>query len=113
MIWRVMPFGLTNAPATFQRLMDMQFAQYINKFLKVYIDDLLIYSDNFDDHLTHIERTLAKLAQAGLRASLEKTIWATNKVSYLGYILSPGKVEMEPEKVADALNIPTPDKVIN
>ena len=111
MIWRVMPFGLTNAPATFQRLMDIHFAEYINKFRKVYIDDLLIYSNDFDDHLIHIERTLAKLAQAGLKASLEKTMWATNKVP-LGYILSPGKMEMDPAKVADAL-IPTPDKVIN
>src|SRR6185437_14470994 len=95
------------------RLMDIQFAEYMNKFLKVYIDDLLVYSNSFDEHLLHIEKTLAKLAQAGLRASLEKTMWAASKVPYLGYILSPGKVEMDPDKVADALNIPTPDKVIN
>src|SRR6185437_6136933 len=49
------------------RLMDIQFAEYINQFLKVYIDNLLIYSNSFDEHLLHIEKTLAKLAQAGLR----------------------------------------------
>ena len=52
--WRVMPFGLTNAPATFQRCMDIILKEFINKFCCVYIDDIIIYSDNIDQHIEHL-----------------------------------------------------------
>ena len=112
-VWRVMPFGLMNAPATFQSIMDTHFADISGKFLRIYIDDLLVFSDHFIEHLEHLDRTLGRLEQVGLKASLEKTLWAVCRVPYLGYILTPGRVEMDPDKVRDALKIPTPDRVIN
>ena len=65
--YRRMPFGLTNAPVTFQRLMNRLFCGPKWKFLFVYIDDLLIVSQSFEEHLTHIEQVLRQLEDAGLR----------------------------------------------
>ena len=66
-VWCVMPFGLMNAPASFQRLIDSIFSSLKGKFFHAYIDDLLTYSDNFEDHLGHLEKILTMLAEGGLR----------------------------------------------
>ncbi|GET58728.1 enzymatic polyprotein, putative [Rhizophagus irregularis DAOM 181602=DAOM 197198] len=58
--YNVMPFGLTNAPATFQRLMDEILEEYINDFVVVYIDDIMIYSENLKDHMEHVEKFLER-----------------------------------------------------
>src|SRR6185437_15906246 len=107
-----MPFALMNAPASFQRYMDSVFSDLTGKYLHVYIDDLLIYSQTFEEHLRHFEIILKRLSDAGLKASLEKTLWFVSSLPYLGYILHQGHVSMDPEKVKDALAIQTPDKTI-
>src|SRR6185437_6982763 len=83
--------------------MDSVFSDLTGKYLHVYIDDLLIYSQTFEEHLRHFEIILKRLSDAGLRASLEKTLWFVSSLPYLGYILHQGHVSMDPEKVKDAL----------
>src|SRR5690348_5234807 len=65
--FNVMPFGLTNAPATFQRMMDKVLGELKEKFCAVYLDDILIYSETFEDHLVHIKMILDRLNENGLK----------------------------------------------
>ncbi|GET52748.1 hypothetical protein PTSG_12973 [Rhizophagus irregularis DAOM 181602=DAOM 197198] len=98
--YNVMPFGLTNAPASFQRLMDKVLKEYLNNFVIVYIDDIMIYSENFEDHLRHIKLVLEKLKEASLILKLKKCIFGKTEIEFLGHVVgknglkpSPGKVE--------------------
>ena len=68
----VMPFGLTNAPATFQRLMNKVFAGNLDKFIAVYLDDILIFSRNMDEHCEHLRWVLGQLREAKLYGRLHK-----------------------------------------
>ena len=67
-----MPFGLNNASATFQRLMNKVLRQYIGKFVQVYLDDVIIYSNNLDEHKRHIKAVLEKIREANLKFKLSK-----------------------------------------
>ncbi|CAB4435127.1 unnamed protein product [Rhizophagus irregularis] len=98
--YNVMPFGLTNAPASFQRLMDKVLKEYLNDFVIVYIDDIMIYSENFEDHLRHIKLVLEKLKEASLILKLKKCVFGKTEIEFLGHVVgknglkpSPGKVE--------------------
>src|SRR5438046_1223249 len=79
-----MPFGLKNTPATFQRLMNKLFREYLNDFAAVYIDDIMIYSKTFEEHLHHIESILKKLKEANIMLKLKKCKWGDRNVEYLG-----------------------------
>ena len=103
-----MPFGLTNAPATFQRLMNQLFEGEKWKFVHIYLDDILIVSPNFQEHLTHIEQVLAHLAEAGLRLKPAKCAFAQKKVDYLGFTLSAEGVCPNDGKVIAVKDFPRP-----
>src|SRR3954464_7495342 len=68
-----MPFGLTNAPAIFQRLMDMVLDKYREQFVNCFIDDLLVYSNTFNEHIDHLEKIFIALDNAGLRLNKDKS----------------------------------------
>ncbi|GET58687.1 hypothetical protein GLOIN_2v1765994 [Rhizophagus irregularis DAOM 181602=DAOM 197198] len=109
--YNVMPFGLTNAPASFQRLMDKVLKEYLNEFVIVYIDDIMIYSKNFEDHLKHIKLVLEKLKEASLILKLKKCIFGKTEIEFLGHVVgknglkpSPGKVE-KIQKLTAPINI--------
>ncbi len=70
--FKVMPFGLNNAPATFQKLMNKVLRQYIGKFVQVYLNDVIIYSNNLDEHKRHIKAVLEKIREANLKLKLSK-----------------------------------------
>ncbi len=70
--FKVMPFGLNNAPATFQRLMNKVLRQFIGKFVQVYLDDVIIYSNNLDEHKRHIKAVLEKIREANLKLKPSK-----------------------------------------
>ena len=97
--YRRIPFGLTNAPATFQRFMNKLFCGPKWKFLFVYLDDLLIVSQSFQEHLKHLELVLNQLEEAGLRLRPEKCSFAQSSVEYLGHTLSPDGVRLNDNKV--------------
>ncbi len=67
-----MPFGLNNASATFQRLMNKVFRQYIGKFVQVYLDDVIIYSNNLNEHKRHIKAVLEKIKEVNLKLKPSK-----------------------------------------
>ena len=107
----VMPFGLTNAPATFQYFMNDIFHDMIDVHLIIYLDDLLIYSKDEETHRHHVRQVLERLRQYNLHARPEKCEFHTKSVEYLGVIVSPEGVRMDPLKVKAILDWPAPTKV--
>jgi hypothetical protein len=97
--WLVMPFGLTNAPATFMRLMDDILWPFTNSFVVVYLDDILIFSQTWEENLHHIRQVLQTLRQHKLCANLEKCTFGITQVQYLGYIIDERGVHVDPAKI--------------
>ncbi|GBG68154.1 hypothetical protein CBR_g2705 [Chara braunii] len=101
-----MPFGLTNAPATFQSLMDKVFHNQINRFVVVYLDDILIFSKSMEEHVRHLDEVLQILKDAQLHLNLEKSEFGRDSVIYLGHRLSAAGLEPEATKVEVIRNWP-------
>jgi hypothetical protein len=97
--WRVMPFGLTNAPATFQTLMNDVLRPFLDNFVIVYLDGILIFSKTPKEHLEHVDKVLTALKKAGLFADLDKCAFAMKEVSFLGHIVSGEGIKMDPKKL--------------
>jgi hypothetical protein len=96
----VMPFGPTNAPASFQHFINDVLRPYLDIFVTAYLDDILIYSDNLDDHRNYILKVLEALSEAGLHLKPEKCEFHRQEVKYLGFIISTSGTKMDPAKVA-------------
>jgi transposase InsO family protein len=109
--YRVMPFGLTNAPATFQHLMNDIFKDCLDIFIIIYLDDLLVFSDNEFDHIQHVSTTLQRLRDNHLFAKLEKCEFHTTTTEFLGHIISPTGISMCPQKVQTIQQWPRPTNV--
>lgn len=107
--WLVMPFGLVNAPATFMNYMNDLFRKL--PFVSVYLDDILIFSENEDIHLQHVCQVLDILRGNGLIAKKEKCFLFRESVDYLGYTLSKKKIEPNNKKIKAISLIPTPETV--
>src|SRR6266498_918964 len=82
-----MPFRLTNIPATFQRLMNYILHDYLNDFVVVYLDDILVCSNTFEEHLTHLRKVFIKLREANLVIKLKKCKFEQRKIKFLGHTI--------------------------
>lgn len=107
--FKSMPFGLTNAPATQQRLVDALF--YGPEFehrVFVFVDDVIIVSNNFEQHMSLLTRVLQKLKMANLTINSKKSLFFRRQLKYLGYIVDSNGLQPDPEKVESILNYPAP-----
>ena len=106
----VMPFGLTNAPATFQTAMNALFYDWLDDFVIVYLDDILIYSESLEQHHDHVTRVLQRLCDNQWYCKLKKCDFASRHVEYLGHIISDGTIAIDKSKLKAILEWPVPFK---
>ena len=95
-----MPFGLCNAPATFQRTLDILLAGLRWKSCLVYLDDVIVFSKTFDEHVKHVQAVLTILKRAGISLKLKKCNFFTKAVDYLGHVIKPGRLEVATKNTA-------------
>ena len=106
-----MPFGLCNAPATFQRLMEDVLKKLGRKFSMVYIDDIIIFSETWEQHLEHIKLVLDCLLEAGLKLKAQKCHFGFEELKFLGHIVSAKGIQTDPEKIRAIQELPIPGDV--
>ncbi|WVZ75747.1 hypothetical protein U9M48_023780 [Paspalum notatum var. saurae] len=105
----VMSFGLTDAPAFFMYMMNSVFMNELDKFVVVFIDDILVYSKNEEEHEEHLRTVLTRLREHQLYAKFSKCAFWLREVSFLGHILSEKGVAVDPSKVEDVPNWKQPE----
>ena len=107
----VMSFGLTNAPAAFMDLMHRVFNDYLDKFVIVFIDDILIYSKNEEEHEAHLRQVLQRLSVEKLYAKFSKCEFWLNKVIFLGHVVSDKGISVDPSKIEVIISWKQPKSV--
>jgi hypothetical protein len=104
--WTTVPFGIRNGPAAFQRLLDSVLAGL--KCCLLYLDDIIVYSKTFDEHLLSLDKVFTAIRSAGLKLNAKKCAFGVRRVSYLGHVISKDGVEVDSHKVQTARNFPVP-----
>ena len=107
----VMPFGLTNAPVSFQSYIHGVLRKYLDIFVIVFLDDILIYSREESQHEQHVRTVLEALLMAGLFAKLSKCLFSVKRVPFLGYVITDTGVEMEMDHISSIVNWPEPESI--
>lgn len=107
--YNVMPFGLCNAPPTFQRAMDLLLTGVQWQFAMVYIDDIIIYSKSFEEHLQHIQQVFERLQAAGYKLKADKCRFCMKELPFLGHIVGVHGVKVDPKKVETVKQFPIPE----
>ncbi|KAH9297900.1 hypothetical protein KI387_029582, partial [Taxus chinensis] len=107
----VVPFGLTNAPAVFMSLMNGVFRTFLDRFVLVFLDDILIYSHSKEEHEEHLRQVLQVLREQKLYGNLEKCSFFQTEIQYLGHIISSEGISVDPSKIQAILDWPTPTSV--
>src|SRR5688572_14629104 len=107
----VMSFGLTNAPTNFMNMMNKVFMEYLDRFVMVFIEDILIYSKNDSDHEEHLRMVLQKLRDKQLYAKFSKCEFWLDEVPFLGHIISNGGISVDPPKVTEIVGWKIPKSV--
>ncbi|KAL0155832.1 hypothetical protein M9458_050095, partial [Cirrhinus mrigala] len=106
--YRVMPFGLANSPSYFQAFVNEVFRDMLNRWVIVYIDDILIYSSSYSEHVQHVRAVLLRLIQHQLYAKEEKCEFHQERIAFLGYVISPEGIAMDESKVNAVRSWPRP-----
>jgi hypothetical protein len=102
--YMVMSFGLTNAPTYLMYLMNNVFVEYLDKFVMVFIDDILVYSKDEEEHEEHHHLVLQKLHDHRLYAKFSKCEFWLKQVAFLGHVISKGGISVDPSKIRDVLS---------
>lgn len=103
-----MPFGFTNAPAIFEALINDVLRDFLNRFVFVYLDDILIFSRDPQNHQNHVRQVLQRFLENKLFVKAEKCDFHVSSVSFLGYIIETGRVRADPSKIQAVAEWPTP-----
>src|SRR4051812_45295281 len=106
-----MTFGLTNAPAYFKNMMNKVFMEFLDKFVVVFIDDILIYSKSTEEHEGHLRLILEKLREHKLYAKFSKCEFWLNEVGFLGHVMTKDGVAVDPAKVSAETEWESPKSV--
>ncbi|XP_060191040.1 uncharacterized mitochondrial protein AtMg00860-like [Lycium barbarum] len=106
-----MPFGLTNAPATFCNLMNNVLFEYLDDFVLVYLDDIVIYSCSLEEHVSHLKMVLSRLREYKLYVKMEKCEFAQQEIKFLRHLVSQNQVRMDPNKVQAIVDWQAPQSV--
>ena len=109
--WKRMPFGLSTAPSTFQRTMNFVLSSVLGKHTLAYLDDVVIYSKTFSEHLIQVQETLKLLSNAGFTLNAAKCDFAVQEFKFLGFVVSKEGIRPDPEKVKAIEQIPPPRNV--
>jgi hypothetical protein len=109
--YTMMSFGLTNVSAYFMYLMNKVSMEYLDKFVVVFIDNILVYSRTKEEHENHLRLVLQKLRDHKLYAKLRKCEFWLKQVAFLGYIISKGLISVDPSKIQDVLSWNAPMSV--
>ena len=95
----VMPFGLTNAPTIFMCLMNNVMHKYLDKFVVLFIDDILIYSKSKEEHKEHLKIVLQELREHQIFAKFNKCVFFKDKIQYLGHVVTKEGILVDPKKI--------------
>jgi hypothetical protein len=109
--FKVMPFGLCNAPVTFQRIMDKVLQGIKDKFVLVYLDDVIIFSKTFEEHIQHVEEVIKRIRDTNLRLKAEKCYFAAKELQFLEHVVEKDGVKPEPKKVDKMINYLEPKNI--
>lgn len=109
--WETMAMGLVNAPATFQRLMQKVMGDLHLKECLLYLDDIIVFSTSFQEHLQRLDRVFGRLDDAGLKLKPSKCQFLQEKVKYLGHVVSKEGIHTDPDKVAALKDWPIPRSI--
>jgi ribonuclease HI len=107
-MYEKMPFGLMNAGATFQRAMDITFIGEKDKFMVIYLDDIIVFSTSDDEHLQHLKQTFEKCRRYGISLNPKKSHFSMEEGKLLGHIVSPEGIKIDPERVKAIQQIDIP-----
>jgi RNase H-like domain found in reverse transcriptase/Reverse transcriptase (RNA-dependent DNA polymerase)/Integrase zinc binding domain/Chromo (CHRromatin Organisation MOdifier) domain len=111
--WVVACFGLKNAPAEFARFMSETLKEYLNEFVVVYFDDIIIFAKTMTEHWGHVRKVLEKLRKAKINLKIKKCEFAVQEVEYLGHVVNGDHTKMQKSKIEAILNWPTPTTLKN
>jgi hypothetical protein len=109
--WLVIPFGLCNAPTTFMRVMNDVFRPFIDDFVTIYLDDILVFNETWDERERHVKQVLDTLKREKLYVKLSKCEFGKTALVYLGHIVGGGQLKIDPSKVDVIVNWPEPKSV--
>ena len=107
----VIPFGLTNAPTTMQKMINKALQSYLDRFAIIYMDDILVYSDTKDQYIRHVKMILDALKRKNLKIKTEKCRFHVKKITFLGFVITPGNIQIKTIKVDSIQTWPAPKNI--
>ena len=106
--WVVMAFGMKNAGATYQRAMNIIFNDRIGKFMEIYIDDVVVKSQTFDDHIDYLKQTLQRMRKYNLKMNVLKCAFGVSNGNFLGFLVHQKGIEVDKEKFKSIMEAQPP-----